>query len=472
MPTLAELMRALPEEAQAEGPTDLPQPLTAASLRPIPVGRVRRIGLMGTLQAKIATAYLFYWVRGWFSSADKRERLLAETHWRTAARLLDSMSYLRGAVIKLGQTLANYPDIVPMEFVETLDRLHYNAPPMHWSLIREMVHNELGDDPENLFASFEKRAFAAASIGQVHSARLRSGEQVAVKIQYPGIARTIGEDLRNLHLFLLTGRLNKDWQYLKSQMDDLRERLEAETNYEAEAATLMKARPLFREADGITVPLVYPQLSTGRVMTMERLEGVHLDKFLESNPSQEQRNEFARKILRAWYRLYATGRLFYADFHPGNFLFRRDGSLGLIDFGFMLPLDGELWTEFRKMDGLFLSGRREDVAAAVKEWSWISDSPADADLLRLSTDYGEWIWGAHHCGGEFDFGNQADFRRGVEIFTQMVRKRFTRSRSCTPVVCRQQFGCRSILYRLKAKIDVRSISQEELSTPSVGGASL
>ena len=472
MPTLAELMRALPEEAQVAGPADLPQPLAAASLRPIPVGRLRRMGLMGTLQAKIATAYLFYWIRGWFASADERERLLAETHWRTAARLLDSMGYLRGAVIKLGQTLANYPDILPMEFVETLDRLHYSAPPMHWSLIREMVHNELDDDPENLFASFEKRAFAAASIGQVHSARLRSGEQVAVKIQYPGIARTIGEDLRNLNLFLLTGRLNKDWQHLKSQMDELTLRLEAEPDYEAEAATLMKARPLFREADGITVPVVYPQFSTGRVLTMERLEGVHLDKFLESNPSQELRNEFARKILRAWYRLYAAGRLFYADFHPGNFLFRRDGTLGLIDFGFMLPLDGELWTEFRKMDRLFMSGRREDVVAAVKEWSWITDSPADADMLRLSTEYGQWIWGPHHCGGEFDFGNQADFRRGVEIFTQMVRKRLTRSRSCAPIMCRQQFGCRSILYRLKAKIDVRAISQEELSIPSVRGASL
>jgi predicted unusual protein kinase regulating ubiquinone biosynthesis (AarF/ABC1/UbiB family) len=420
------------------------------------------MGLLGTLQAKVAAAYLFYWIRGWFASADERQRLLAEAHWQIAARLLNSMSYLRGAVMKLGQTLANFPDIVPVEFVETLDRLHYTAPPMHWSLIREMVNNELGDDPENLFSSFEKRAFAAASLGQVHGARLRSGENVAVKIQYPGIARTIGEDMRNLSLFLLAGRLNKDWEHLKNQMDDLRLRLEKEADYEAETATLMKARPLFREADGIIVPLVYPQLSTSRVLTMERLEGVHLDKFLETNPSQEQRNEFARKILRAWYRLYAAGRLFYADFHPGNFLFRKDGSLGLIDFGFMLPLKGDLWTEFRRMDQLFMSGQREDVVAAVKEWSWITDDPADSELLRLCTEYGEWIWGAHHCAGEFDFGDQADLRQGVALLTQMVRGRCTRARPCTPVISRQQFGCRSILYRLKAKIDVRPICQEEL----------
>jgi len=402
MPTIADLIRALPEE-RADDLAGLPGPLAAASLRPVPVGRLRRLGLLGTLQARIAAAYLFYWIRGWFQTADQKERLLAETHWRTAARVLDSMSYLRGAIMKLGQTLANFPDIVPMEFVETLDQLHYTAPPMHWSLMHEMVRNELGDDPENLFASFEKRPFAAASLGQVHAARLRSGESVAVKIQYPGIARTIGEDFRNLGLFLFTGRLDKDWDHVKNQVEDLRLRLEKETDYEAEAAMLMRARPLFRQAEGILVPQVYPQLCTGRVLTMERLEGVHLDEFLRSNPSQEQRNEAARKILRAWYRLFYAGRLFYADFHPGNFLFLKDGRLGVIDFGFMLTLDGELWPLFGKMDRLFRSGRREDLLAAVKEWSWITDAPADEERLRLSAEYGDWCWRPYLSGGEFDF---------------------------------------------------------------------
>src|SRR2546423_12993141 len=228
MASVAELLAALPEAAEEsaiEKGHTLPVLLETWSQRPVPVGRFRRLGMLGTLPAKIAAAYLFYWLRGWFKDADENQRLLAETHWRTALRLLDSMSYLRGAAMKVGQTLANFPDIAPTQFVDTLAQLHFNAPTMHWSLLKEMVFNELGDDPENLFASFDKRAFAAASLGQVHRATLKSGEEVAVKIQYPGIARTIRDDFRNLFLLLLPARLTRDWESTKEQCDDLRLRL-------------------------------------------------------------------------------------------------------------------------------------------------------------------------------------------------------------------------------------------------------
>src|SRR6202011_6386056 len=141
-------------------------------------------------------------------------------------------------------------------------------PPMDYPLIAKQIRREFSKSPEQLFASFETRAFAAASLGQVHRARLLSGEDVAVKIQYPGIARTIREDFRNLFLFLLPGRLNKDWQNTKDQFDDLRARIERETNYAAEASVQEKVRTLFREDDGIVVPRVYPQYSTARVLMM------------------------------------------------------------------------------------------------------------------------------------------------------------------------------------------------------------
>jgi aarF domain-containing kinase len=461
MPTVTQLINALPEHEDTDRITT-PPALAESSLRPVPVGRLRRMGLLGTLQAKIAAAYLFYWIRGWFKNAAAREQLLAETHWRTATRVLDSMNYLRGATMKVGQTLGNFPDIVPDEFVQTLEKLHFAAPPMHWSLLREMVYNELGDDPENCFASFDKRAFAAASLGQVHRARLTTGQDVAVKIQYPGIARSIREDFRNLFLFLLPARLSSDWENTRQQFDDLRTRLERETDYIREAGTLQKMRALFREEDGIVIPQVFPERSTARVLTMERLEGVHLDAFLATNPSQETRNQFAIKMLRAWYRMLYAGRTLYADFHPGNFIFMDDGRLGVIDFGCMLELDDALWDLFRKMDRPLTTGRREDRIAVMKEWSWITDDPTDADRRRVTDEYTDWSWHARYCGGVFDFGDQADFRRGIDLFIEMVRKRYSRARACTPIIARQHLGWRGMLYQLRAKVDIVPIAEEEI----------
>jgi aarF domain-containing kinase len=127
-----------------------------------------------------------------------------------ALKMVHRFGYLRGAATKLGQALANLPSIIPDQMLETLDRLHWDAPPMHFLLLRELLSDELGEDPEKIFGSFEKDAFAAASIGQVHRARLKSGEHVAIKVQYPGIARTIDADFRTLGALLFPARLGKD----------------------------------------------------------------------------------------------------------------------------------------------------------------------------------------------------------------------------------------------------------------------
>lgn len=463
MPTVAQLIHALPaQEVESAVTGDWSFATNAMSMRPVPLGRVRRIGLLGTLQAKIAAAYLFYWIRGWFSNAEEKEKSLAETRWRTAARLFDSMGYLRGAVMKIGQTLGNYPDIAPNEFVQTLEGLHFNAPPMHWSLLREMVHSELGRAPETVFTVFDERAFAAASFGQVHGATLAKGEEVAVKIQYPGIARAVREDFRNFFLFLLPARLSADWENTRQQFEDLRTRIEEETDYEREARMLQRARSLFREDDGIVVPQVSAEYSTARVLTMKRLRGVHIDEFMATNPSQNLRNEYARRMIRAWYRMLFAGRLLYVDLHPGNFLFMDDGRLGVIDFGCMMELDDGMWDLFRRMDRAMTTGRREDIVAAVKEWSSTGNDPADDDRVRLMADFAEWSWGARFRSGEFDFGNEADFRRGIDLFIEMVRKRYSRARACTPIMTRQQMGLRAMLYRLKANIDVAPIAEEEV----------
>jgi len=221
---LSELLNSLPMDDSSPGTEGWAQEqlrgiLADLAQRPAPTGSLHRLWTVSELSVQIALAYAALWVRDWFANAEASKRRHMETNLRMALKTFHRLGYMRGAMTKLGQAAGNLPGILPAQVAETLDRLHFEAPPMHYPLIREVVRNEFGKDPEELFLSFEKEAFAAASLGQVHRARVKSGEAVAVKIQYPGIARTIDADFRNLAALMLPLRLGKDWEAAKAQFE-------------------------------------------------------------------------------------------------------------------------------------------------------------------------------------------------------------------------------------------------------------
>ena len=464
-PNLGELLAALPAaEDEPEERLDaalLQQLFDRLSRRRVPLGSLQRLGTLGAMQAQIFLAYAAWWVRGWFRSADHNAQALVETQLRVALKLVAGMSYLRGAVMKIGQTLANLPGVVPDEIVATLEHLHFQAPPMHFALLREHVRNELGGDPEEVFAEFDPRAFAAASLGQVHRARLKSGEEVAVKIQYPGIGTSIRADFRNLFGLMLPLRVSRDWDNLQAQLEDLRRVLEWETDYEKEAEYQRQARALFRKDDRIVVPRVYEQHSTRRVLTTELLGGVHVHAFLASNPAQELRDHFGTLITRAWYRLFFARHVNYADMHPGNFLFGADGRLGLLDFGCVRPFSDAEW-EIMRLSIRAVEGSREDRVRYMKRSIGLTeDASVDPEHLRLLEQFCEWCWQAVRCHGPFDFGDGQVLVEGVNVFRELTRKRYTRSEPLCVLSARMFFGAFAMQYRLRARVDVRAISEEE-----------
>jgi len=466
-PRLAELLAALPEEESLELVRGIPSPteITAAELsgvwtQPLPVHPLRRLWAMGGLQAQIVFAYVAYWFRSFLGDTEARQKQLAEANLRVALRTLRSMVYLRGAVMKIGQSLANFPDIVPNQFVETLDCLHFDAPPMHFALLREQVRDEFGKDPEDIFDEFEARAFAAASLGQVHRARTRAGERVAVKIQYPAIAQTIEADLRNLNALLFSLRLSPDWEYVRRQFEAVRRMLEQETDYGREAEFQRRAGSLFQSEDGIVIPRVLPEYSTARVLTMELLEGLNIHEFLATRPSQEARDAAGEKMYRAAWRLYYAG-LNYADPHPGNYVFLLDGRLGLLDFGCVQAYSQEE-IELLRVAEVAADGTPPPFRELARRLGNLTEKElASADLMGPMEELYHWILEPMKRPGPFDFSHEGHLRRGFGLMSQLVAKRYTRGHPLNLYLHRSFFGLRAMLYRLRARVDVLALRAQE-----------
>ena len=465
-PHLADLMDALPEELRESRPGAMSPSLTGLlqemAGRPVPVGRFHRARILGTLQAKIAVAYLAYWIRTSYKGVEEKQQRLNETHLKAALELLASMSYLRGAVMKIGQLLASYPHVAPEEFAGILAHLHFEAPPMHFSLLREFVRNELGGDPEELFDEFETKAFAAASLGQVHRARLKgTGERVAIKIQYPSIGRAIRDDFRNLKALLFPMRLSGDWDNLKAQFEDMCAMLEYETDYEQEAGNLRVARSAFREEEGIVVPRVYPQFSTRRVLTMDYIDGVHLDAFLRSEPAQEVRDRFGERLAVASLRLLYNKSVLYADPQPGNYYFMPDGRLGLVDFGCCRHFDQADIGYMTEMETAVQTSREATHKAFLHAIDARLGQSVEPDHMRLLEQLGDWLWEPVRHDGRFDFGDPDYFRRGFDVIGEVMRRRYFRSLPVNIWIDRNFLGLRAMLYHLRARVNFGALLRQE-----------
>ncbi len=450
---LADLLAQLSIGAQDAAGSDLSQ-------RPVPVHSLHRLWSMGELSAQIALAYGALWVRGWFSDAETRRKRTMEANLRVAVQLFHRLSYLRGAMAKLGQAAGHFGPVVPRDIVETLDLLHCEAPPMHYSLIREVVENEFGQGPESLFASFEREAFAAASLGQVHRARLHTGEQVAVKIQYPGIARTIGADFRNLQALLFPMRLSADWDYMKAQFEEVRTMLNREVDYRQEAETTLQARALFPAGDGVLVPRVFERYSGERVLTTEFIQGRHLGSFLAADPPQSLRDAFGNLIYKAHFRLYYA-LMNYADPHPGNYLFLDDGRLAMIDFGCVQRFNPEE-QEILRLSERLVAEDESVIPLLLERVTGLRPGDRGADeYLEMIHRSCDWMMEPMRSEGPFDFGDEGHLRRGFAWFSRALRDRTVRGHRMYVYHHRTVFGIKSLVYRLRARVDVKGLHAAE-----------
>ncbi len=291
-------------------------------------------GLAGRVGASVLGEQIRELARSDASGEDRedREERRIEHLVLNATRIAETLGELKGAAMKVGQMLSLHVGLLPPEVAAVLRTLQGDVPRVPFEVMRYEVEGQLGD-VDRLFARLERRAFAAASIGQVHRAELHDGRQVAVKIQYPAIDYIIKADMKNLRvllqaLFSLFSKADFDpiWR-------EVRDRLLEEIDYTREAENIRRMAALHADVPEVVIPAVVAQASARSVLTMEYLEGIPPERACSEEFPQELKDRWGRALFEFQYRGLFEHRFLHADPNLANFSFLEDGRVIVYDFG-------------------------------------------------------------------------------------------------------------------------------------------
>ena len=336
-------------------------------------GRVRRYAKVGTavggLAARLAGDRMFG------ISVDRPGH---------AKDLKNALGGLKGPLMKVAQILATIPEALPQEYVDELMQLQANAPAMGWLFVKRRMAAELGPDWQGHFDSFEHQATAAASLGQVHRASL-NGLALACKLQYPDMNSAVEADLAQLKLiFSIYGRYDRtiDTTHIHTEIS---ERLREELDYHREGRHMALFAEILKGERDIHVPTVVPELSTGRLLTMNWLDGQPLLAFREAD--LETRNTVALNMFRAWYVPFYNSGVIHGDPHLGNYSVRENMDINLLDFGCIRVFDGKFVQGVIDLYRAMRDGDRDLAVHAYETWGFAGLSNEVIETLNLWANF-------------------------------------------------------------------------------------
>jgi predicted unusual protein kinase regulating ubiquinone biosynthesis (AarF/ABC1/UbiB family) len=280
----------------------------------------------------------FWWLakRKRFIHKEKLEKKYRETYTSQAKKFTKTAVELGGLIIKLGQFVSSRVDILPKEYTDILSELQDSVAPVKSEIAIKRIEEELSGSITTIFGSFTKEPVAAASLGQVHKAVLKSGEQVAVKVMRPGIEATVKLDLKTLRVLIAFARkFTKVSKFvdLKDVYNEFEEVITEELDYMKEAKNIERFRDSFKEFPGVTVPDVHWDHTTKKVLVMEFIDGVKINEISKLDEQKINKSKLASILYLSYLKQLLEDGFFHADPHPGNLLVKQDGTIAYIDFG-------------------------------------------------------------------------------------------------------------------------------------------
>ncbi|NNF33489.1 MAG: AarF/ABC1/UbiB kinase family protein, partial [Saprospiraceae bacterium] len=338
-----------------------------------------------------------------------------------AEDIMNSLSKLKGSVLKAAQMLSMDTGLLPKAYADKFQTAQYSVPPLSYPLITRTFRKYFKKNPTELFDTFTPKAVRAASIGQVHKAML-DGNELAVKIQYPGVADSVRNDLK-VAKPLAARLINIKTEELEYYMEEVEEKLIQETDYRLELKRSMSLSEACKHIPNIVFPQYLPEYSSDKIITMEWMDGLHLKEWLETSPSQEERNRIGQTLWDFYsYQVHAL-RISHADPHPGNFIITADNQLAVIDFGCVKEIPEDFYDSFFKLvDGDIL----EDDKALMEVYqslNMIRPDDTEEEVMMFTALYKEMIelLGRplrHEC---FDFSDDSFFNQLNEITERVMR---------------------------------------------------
>ncbi len=323
--------------------------------------RSGRFFKLAGMTASVASQYAGQRARSLFRGEEYKEGARSESYTRMADQIAETLGEMKGAVMKVGQIASQTQDFLPKEFSDALQRLQKEAPPMPFEVIVSQIESELGKPVSELFEYLQEKPYAAASIGQVHRARLPDGTDVIIKVQYPGVDESCDSDLKQLRMALkLGGLLKLPKEHVDQLFGEIRVRLKEELDYENEARNLELFRDFHKNDEWIVIPRIYSSHSARRVLTMELVEGDHISAVTPDQYDQDTINLIGHRIFTMMADELFLHQCIHGDPHAGNFAYRPDGTIILYDFGCVKKLKPEIVEAYRNA---LISALDEDYAA-------------------------------------------------------------------------------------------------------------
>ena len=307
---------------------------------PIPTGWVERGAKLAGQTGRSAFRFVGTRARS-FAAPERSAEFLDSFHQKTANQIVQMLGEMKGAAMKLGQLASFYEFGAPGEYMSTyrdaLTMLQNSAPPMDPEASKQVIEEEFGKPVHEVFATFDDQAVAAASIGQVHHATLPTGEEVAVKVQYPGVDEAVRSDLKNVSAMTKLAVAIAPNLDPKEVANEVKERVLEELDYHREASNQQKFADLYQGHPFVVVPQVFKKYTRTRVITQEFVKG---DPFMSAFEwDQDRKSELGEMLFRFFYGSLHRFLLFSADPHPGNYLLLPDGKVAFIDYGLTRAVD-------------------------------------------------------------------------------------------------------------------------------------